>query len=137
MPVRQGGCRTCNIPTLAGGSTQTIDEKVASVLREERSMSDLVRELVTLRATHNCQLEEEIAELRNEVSFLQFELQHAHNQTHLLREALDESEKDCESHREALDVAASERDRALTKVYLLQRDQHLVEEVSRKDRDKC
>ena len=137
MPVRQGGCRTCNIPTLAGGSTQTIDEKVASVLREERSMSDLVRELVTLRATHNCQLEEEIAELRNEVSFLQFELQHAHNQTHLLREALDESEKDCESHREALDVIESERDRALTKVYLLQRDQHLVEEVSRKDRDKC
>ena len=62
MPVPPRGCRSCRLEDYAPHPEK--DKDLLKVLYESSNLRDVAREVVALRATHNCQVEEDFAELK-------------------------------------------------------------------------
>lgn len=66
MSMQSSCCDTCNLDAIVDDA----DEQVLSVLQEDRDLHSIVRELVTLRRTHNCQVERDLEICRQQNSSL-------------------------------------------------------------------
>ena len=134
MSIRPGGCRTCNLEQHAEG--KHVDDEALAIFHGEQSFRDIVKELIALRASHNCQAEEDLASLRAssaqqnlENKGLQLELSVSRNEVKRLTARAETADATNKELRKQLASKTAETIRLQTLIGRMEREYVLSEKV--------